>query len=98
MTDFALFTADLASPSAALKHPRPWCVGSGHATLALRADWHAQLEQARRDPGFRHVLPRHPRRRHGTVPFTQDAGRVEIAFDVAPQSVDRLRIAWRSAT
>ncbi|MEO9091068.1 MAG: glucoamylase family protein [Rhodanobacter sp.] len=31
------------------------CVGSGHATLALRADWQAQLKQCHEELGFRHV-------------------------------------------
>jgi xylan 1,4-beta-xylosidase len=30
-------------------------VGSGHAILALRADWQAQLRRAREELGFRHV-------------------------------------------
>ena len=55
MTDAALFTADLTAPGRPLHQPWQWCVGSGHATLALRADWQAQLAQARRDLGFRHV-------------------------------------------
>ena len=55
MTNPALFTADLTAPGRPLNQPWQWCVGSGHATLALRADWQAQLAQARRDLGFRHV-------------------------------------------
>ncbi len=49
------FTADLSSATKPLRQPWQWCVGSGHATLALRADWQAQLAQAKRDLGFRHV-------------------------------------------
>ncbi len=49
------FTADLTLAPTPLRQPWQWCVGSGHATLALRADWQAQLAQARRDLGFRHV-------------------------------------------
>lgn len=49
------FTADLTVAPTALRHPWQWCVGSCHATTALRADWQAQLAQARRDLGFRHV-------------------------------------------
>lgn len=55
MSDPTLFTADLDAPSRPLAHPWQWCVGSGHATLALRADWQAQLAAAHRDLGFRHV-------------------------------------------
>lgn len=50
-----LFSADLAGVPGRLAQSWQWCVGSGHATLALRADWQAQLAQARRDLGFRHV-------------------------------------------
>lgn len=38
-----------------LHHPWRHCVGSGHATLALRADWQAQMRIARTELGFRHV-------------------------------------------
>ena len=55
MPDPTVFTADLTSTAKPLRHPWRWCVGSGHATLALRADWQAQLAQAHRDLGFRHV-------------------------------------------
>ena len=55
MTQPVLFSADLSSVSLPLRQPWQWCVGSGHATLALRADWQAQLAQAKRDLGFRHV-------------------------------------------
>jgi xylan 1,4-beta-xylosidase len=55
MPNSARFTADLTSPGRPLRQPWQWCVGSGHATLALRADWQAQLAQAKRDLGFRHV-------------------------------------------
>src|SRR5450755_3558986 len=49
------FTADLRSVAIPLRQPWQWCVGSGHATLALRADWQTHLAQARRDLGFHHV-------------------------------------------
>ena len=55
MGNLTVFNADLASATTPLQHPWQWCVGSGHATLGLRADWQAQLAQARRDFGFRHV-------------------------------------------
>lgn len=48
-------SVDLRSPPRPLHHRWQWCVGSGHATLALRADWQAQLTQARHDLAFRHV-------------------------------------------
>ena len=50
-----IFHVDLTSTDRPLRQSWQWCVGSGHATLALRADWQAQLTQAKRDLGFRHV-------------------------------------------
>ena len=55
MTEATMFTADFASDGGLYRHPWQWGVGSGHATLALRADWQAHLAQARRDLGFRYV-------------------------------------------
>ncbi|MEO9078928.1 MAG: hypothetical protein ABI268_06400, partial [Rhodanobacter sp.] len=49
------FTCDFSSKPDALPHFWEHCVGSGHATLALRADWQAQLKQCREELGFRHV-------------------------------------------
>jgi len=48
-------TADLNTEARPLRHPWRTCVGSGHATLALRADWQAQLRQAKEDLDFRYV-------------------------------------------
>ncbi len=44
-------------PSAAVAFPHVWehTIGSGHAALALRADWQHQLARCRRELGFRHV-------------------------------------------
>ena len=50
-----VFFCDLGAPATALHHPWQYCVGSDHATTALRADWQQQLTRARRDLGFRHV-------------------------------------------
>jgi xylan 1,4-beta-xylosidase len=49
------FTCDFASKAEALPHFWEYCVGSGNATLALRADWQTQLRQCRQELGFRHV-------------------------------------------
>ena len=40
------FTGDLGGPSTNLPHFWEHTVGSGHATLALRADWQAQMRRA----------------------------------------------------
>lgn len=55
MTPTVAFHLDAASPGAPWRHPWQWCVGSDHATMALRADWQEQLRRARRELGFRHV-------------------------------------------
>ncbi|MFL6660297.1 MAG: GH39 family glycosyl hydrolase [Massilia sp.] len=47
--------ADYNAPATPLSHPWRLCVGSGHATLALRADWQAQLREASAELGFRYV-------------------------------------------
>jgi xylan 1,4-beta-xylosidase len=47
--------ANLNGPAQALHHPWRMCVGSGHATLALRADWQAQMRIAHDELGFGYV-------------------------------------------
>jgi len=51
----ANFASDLSGRATALPHFWEHTVGSGHATLALRADWQAQLKQAHDDLGMQHV-------------------------------------------
>jgi xylan 1,4-beta-xylosidase len=51
----AIFSFDLLGPSTELPHFWEHTVGSGHATLALRADWQAQLTRAHTDLGMQHV-------------------------------------------
>src|SRR6185312_1023029 len=51
----ASFSCDFAAKGVALPHFWEHTVGSGHATLALRADWQAQLRRAHDQLGFRHV-------------------------------------------
>ena len=48
------FTADF-SQTAALNFPLLDCVGSGHGSLALRADYREHLARVQRDIGFKHV-------------------------------------------
>ncbi|MCA9970831.1 MAG: hypothetical protein KC425_11485 [Anaerolineales bacterium] len=50
-----IFTCDLSQTGEPFTHFWEHTVGSGHAPLALRADWQAQLQKCRRDCGFRHV-------------------------------------------
>ncbi len=49
------FSGDLGAASSPLPHFWEHTVGSGHATLALRADWQAQLKRAHDELGVRHV-------------------------------------------
>ena len=51
----ATFTIDLTGRTTALTHYWEHTVGSGHATLALRADWQAQMKRAHEDLGIQHV-------------------------------------------
>jgi xylan 1,4-beta-xylosidase len=51
----AQFTARLGDLPTPLPHFWEHTVGSGHATLALRADWQAQMKRAHDELGFRHV-------------------------------------------
>lgn len=51
----ASFSSDLGGPATQLTHFWEHTVGSGHATLALRADWQAQLKRAHDELGMQHV-------------------------------------------
>jgi xylan 1,4-beta-xylosidase len=51
----ATFSSDLSGRVTNFPHFWEHTVGSGHATLALRADWQAQLKQAHDDLGMQHV-------------------------------------------
>jgi xylan 1,4-beta-xylosidase len=51
----ATFSSDLSGPATELPHFWEHTVGSGHATLGLRADWQAQLKRAHDDLGMQHV-------------------------------------------
>ena len=49
------FSCDLTAPSIEFLHYWEHTVGSGHATLALRADWQRQLKRAHDELGMKHV-------------------------------------------
>ncbi|WP_137929161.1 GH39 family glycosyl hydrolase [Mesorhizobium comanense] len=51
----AVFYCDLGIRGEDFPHFWEHTVGSGHATLALRADWQAQMRRAHDELGFRHV-------------------------------------------
>lgn len=49
------FSFKLSKQSMPLKHAWEHTIGSGHATLALRADWQQQLRRCHQELGMRHV-------------------------------------------
>ncbi|MGH8110649.1 MAG: GH39 family glycosyl hydrolase [Rhodanobacteraceae bacterium] len=49
------FSTNFDAPGSQLAHVWSHTVGSGHAALALRADWQAQMRRAQADLGVRHV-------------------------------------------
>ncbi|QPC92966.1 glycosyl hydrolase [Mesorhizobium sp. INR15] len=49
------FSGDLGARSTPLPHFWEHTIGSGHATLGLRADWQAQLKRAHDELGMRHA-------------------------------------------
>ena len=51
----ATFTSRLSATPTALRHAWEHTVGSGHAVLALRADWQEQLRRCHDELGFRYV-------------------------------------------
>ncbi|MDQ6892302.1 MAG: glycosyl hydrolase [Acidobacteriota bacterium] len=55
MSGRAEFAADLSSGGRPFPHFWEHTVGSGHALLALRADWQEQMARCHRELGFRHV-------------------------------------------
>ena len=84
--DFSCNTNDNTEP-----FPHFWehCVGSGHATLALRADWQKQLTRCRKELGFKHV------RFHGILSddmgtFVNEIGKNIYSFFNADQIMDFL--------
>jgi xylan 1,4-beta-xylosidase len=49
------FSCDLALAPTRLSHFWEHTIGSGHATLALRADWQTQMRRSHKELGFGHV-------------------------------------------
>lgn len=81
-------TLDAATASP-LPHVWEHTIGSGHATLALRADWQGQLLRCRRELGFRHV------RLHGILcddmgTLVREEGALVYSFFNADQICDFL--------
>ena len=51
----AIFTCDLNATSKPFIHYWEKIIGSGHATLGLRADWQKQLLKCKKELGFKYV-------------------------------------------
>ena len=51
----AIFSCDFTGSVSSLTHFWEHTVGSGHATLALRADWQTQMRRSHEELGFGHV-------------------------------------------
>lgn len=49
------FNCDFNDPASSLLHVWEHTIGSGHATLALRADWQAQMRRSHEELGFGYV-------------------------------------------
>jgi xylan 1,4-beta-xylosidase len=86
----ARLRCDLSAPAQPLRHPWRHCVGSCHATTALRADWQQQLARARRELGVRHV------RFHGLLDddmgtLVEQGGRFIYSFFNTDRILDFLR-------
>ncbi len=69
----AQFTCDLGTPSQAFPHFWEHTIGSGHAPLALRADYQQQLTRAHKELGFKYV------RFHGLL--SDDMGTMTIQMN-----------------
>ena len=55
MTNDPAFSGDLRAAGVVFPHFWEHTVGSGHATLGLRADWQTQLRRAHDELGMKHV-------------------------------------------
>ena len=84
----ARFRFHLAAPAMPLPHVWEHTVGSCHATLALRADWQAQLRRCRQELGFQHVRFHGLMSEAGTV--VHHGGRLIYSFFNADRIIDFL--------
>lgn len=72
----ATFTCNLDAPGNALAHVWSHTVGSGHAALALRADWQAQMRKTHAELDVRYV------RFHGILNDEMGTYRIEMGKDL----------------
>jgi xylan 1,4-beta-xylosidase len=83
------FRCDVSKPFKELNHFWEHTIGSGHAPLALRADWRQQMRRCREELGFRHV------RFHGILSddigvLMRENGQLLYSFFNADQIIDFL--------
>ncbi len=81
------FTCTFDEATTPLAHVWEHTVGSGHAALALRADWQTQLRRARHELGFRHVRF-HALLSHPTDTLTCEGGKWLYSFFNSDQILD----------
>jgi xylan 1,4-beta-xylosidase len=82
----ATFSCSLAEHGKRFSHVWEHTVGSGHATLALRADWREQLARCHRELGFEHV------RFHGCL--SDDMGTLVCERNVRLDSFFNVDSVW----
>ncbi|HXE06098.1 MAG TPA: glycosyl hydrolase [Bryobacteraceae bacterium] len=85
----AAFSCDFEGPAQRLPHFWEHTIGSGHATLALRADWQAQMRRAHDELGVMHA------RFHGILDddmgtLIEQGGKLIYSFFNADQIIDFL--------
>ncbi|MGH8191458.1 MAG: GH39 family glycosyl hydrolase [Rhodanobacteraceae bacterium] len=71
-----VFTCNLDAPGDSLAHVWSHTVGSGHANLALRADWQRQMAKTHKELGVRHV------RFHGILDDSMATYLIEMGKDL----------------
>ncbi len=83
------FTCDFSQKPVSFEHHWEHTIGSGHAQLALRADWQQQLLRCHRELGVKHVrFHAILSDRKGTLPCVQD--KLLYSFFNADQGIDYL--------
>lgn len=85
----ATFTCDFSQPAKPFTHYWEHTVGSGHAPLALRADWQAQLLRCHQELGFRYVRF-HALLSDAMSTLTREGDKLIYSFFNADQIIDFL--------
>lgn len=83
------FKCDFLQPAKAFTHYWEHTVGSGHAPLALRADWQEQMLRCHQELGFQYVRF-HPLLSHGMGTLVREENKLIYSFFNADRIVDFL--------